>query len=116
MTKTIPVQRTDAIDQVMPLEGGRTAPFVLPKLRSGIFLAVYDTPARAVRYAADCSPDWPGDFVIHREGGPGSRTVRIVATAGGALANTASVYVTTAGNTWTDSGTQEVYEEVSGDA
>ena len=70
MTKTIPIQRTDAIDQVMPLEGGRTAPFVLPKLRSGIFLAVYDTPARAVRYAADCSPDWPGDFVIHREGGP----------------------------------------------
>ena len=112
MQKTITVEKTDAVDAVMALTDGRTAPFQVPKLRGGTFVRVYDTAARGTRYDADSSPDWPGDFVLHAESpATDRRLVRIVATPHGRLANAQSIYVTTAGNTWTDEATVEVYDK-----
>lgn len=49
--------------------------------------------------------------MLHAESLTDLRLVRIVATPNGRLANAASIYAVTAGNTWTEEATVEVYEE-----
>ena len=112
MQKTITVEKTDGVDAVMALTGGCTEPFLLPKQRGGAFVQVFDTAARGTQYDAHSGSDWPGDFVIHAESpATDRRLVRIVATPNGRLVNAQSIYVVTAGNTWTEEATVEVYEE-----
>ncbi len=111
MEQQITIIKTDAVDEVMALTEGRTAPFRLPKLRGGIFLRVYDTAARGTEYAADCGRDWPGDFVIEAASAGDRRLVRIAATPGSPLLERESIYVVTAGNIWQESAAVAVYGE-----
>ena len=104
MRKTITVTKTDAIDQVFPLTGGRTEIFSLPPLTGGAFVRVYDTPVRGT--ACRCGVDYHLQDAGSRDG-----RVRIVAIPGGLLKDAASVYVVTAGNTWQEEATVEVYGE-----
>ena len=108
MRKTTTVTRSDAIDAVMPLTAGGTEPFQLPRVKGGVFLRAFDTPARAVPYRGADSRS-PGDFVLERADGDGA--VRLAAVAGSPLEQADSVYVVTAGNTWQEEATVEVWEE-----
>ena len=104
MQQQIMVQKTDAVDRVFPLTGGRTEAFALPDMTGGAFVRVYDTPAKATAY------QWGADYRI-QDAGSRDGTVRIAAVPGGALEGAASVYVVTAGNTWQEAATVEIYGE-----
>ena len=104
MQQQILVQKTDAVDRVFPLTGGRTEIFSLPALTGGAFVRVYDTPAKAAAYR------WGVDYHLQDAGGRDGR-VRIAAVPGGAMEGAASVYVLTAGNTWQEAATVEIYGE-----
>ena len=104
MRKTITVTKTDAIDRVFPMTVGRTEDFLLPRLSGGAFVRVYDTPAKAAAYR------WGVDYHLQDAGSRDGR-VRIAAVPGGAMEGAASVYVLTAGNTWQEEATVEVYGE-----
>ena len=104
MQQRIMTQKTDAVDQIFPLTGGRTEIFSLPALTGGAFVRVYDTPAKTTAY------QWEADYRIQDAGGRDGR-VRIAAVPGGAMEGVASVYVVTAGNTWQAEATVEVYGE-----
>ena len=111
MRKEITITRTDAVDAVFPVAGGRTEAFRLPKLRGGAFLRAFAGPERTEAYTAHGGPQWPGDYVIRRERPEDPRLVRIVATPGSPLETAGSVYVTTRGNTWPETATVEIYAE-----
>ena len=115
MQKQVPITRTDAVDQVFALAAGRTAAFPLPRLRGGLFLRVFDSPARETEYQIHQGDRWPGDFLIRRmeRGSDGADRVRIEAADGGALAGAEQVYVITRGNRWQDTAAAEIYEEES---
>lgn len=107
MQQRIMIQKTDAIDQVFPLTEGKTEIFTLPDRAGGCFVRVYDSAKRQTAY--QCGKD----FFIHDAEIPQPRQghVRIVAAEGSALEGAASVYVVTAGNTWQEEATVEVYGE-----
>lgn len=104
MQQRIMIQKTDAIDRVFPMTAGKTEDFLLPRLSGGVFVRVYDSPAKGTAYR--CGTDFHIQDAGRRDG-----TVRIVAAAGGVLKDAASVYVVTAGNTWQVEATVEVYGE-----
>ena len=104
MQQRIMTQKTDAVDQIFPLTGGRTEIFSLPALTGGAFVRVYDTPAKTTAY------QWEADYRIQDAGSRDGR-VRIAAVPNGAMEGVASVYVVTAGNTWQAEATVEVYGE-----
>ena len=107
MQQRIMIQKTDAIDQIFPLTEGRTAVFTLPSLSGGCFVRVYDTPEQGTAFR--CGQD----FHIQDAETPQPRQghVRLIAIPGGAMAEATSVYVVTAGNTWQEEATVEVYGE-----
>lgn len=107
MQQRIMIQKTDAIDRVFPLTEGKTEVFTLPSLSGGCFVRVYDTPERKTPFR--CGQD----FCIQDAETPAPRQghVRLIAVPGGALEGAASVYVVTAGNTWQEEATVEVYGE-----
>lgn len=112
MQQRIMIQKTDAIDQIFPLTEGKTEIFTLPDCGGGCFVRVYDSAERHTAYR--CGKDF---FIQDAEiPQPRQGHVRIVAAEGGALEGAASVYVVTAGNTWQEEATVEVYgkEETNG--
>ena len=111
MQQRIMIQKTDAIDRIFPLADGRTETFTLPPLTGGAFVRVYDTAERTTAYRCGT------DFFLQDTEDPQPRQgyVRIAAVPGGALEGAASVYVVTAGNTWQEEATVEVYGEEEDD-
>lgn len=110
MRKTITVQHSDGVDQVMALTDGRTAAFTPPAVRGGLFLRVFDTPARGTEYA------WGADYRIEGAGPPADPdgSLRLAAVPGGRLRQADSVYVVTRGNITEVAATVEVYGEEDG--
>lgn len=107
MQQRIMTQKTDAVDQIFPLTGGRTETFTLPNVAGGCFVRVYDGAERKNAF------QWGRDFSIQDTEDPQPRQghVRIAAVPGGAMEEAAAVYVVTAGNTWQEAATVEVYGE-----